>query len=84
MHARVDEVRAKVTGTATDAKDKVADAASSAKDGAAEATPSSVASGAQSAAHSAAETAKARPIPTTAIAAFAAGLVVGRIVWSRR
>ena len=70
---RLDDARAKVTGTAGVAKDKAADA-----------TPQSVSTGAQQAAGSAVEAAKARPIPTVLIAGFAAGVVVGWIVWSRR
>jgi ElaB/YqjD/DUF883 family membrane-anchored ribosome-binding protein len=70
---KVEETKAKVTGTVDDAKEKASDA-----------TPESVASGAQQAAGTATTKAKENPIPTSLIAGFAAGVVVGWIVWSRR
>jgi ABC-type transporter Mla subunit MlaD len=70
---KVDEAKAKVTGTADTAKQKVGDA-----------TPASVAGGAQHAAGAAATTAKANPIPVTLVAGFAAGVLIGWFVASRR
>jgi uncharacterized protein YjbJ (UPF0337 family) len=83
-HDRIDETKARITGKVDEAKAKVSSTAGAAKDKASDATPESVASGAQQAAESAVDAAKARPIPTTLVAGFAAGLLVGWIVWSRR
>ena len=63
-----------MTGTVGDAR----------RQKAAEATPESVATGAQQAAGTATTKAKENPIPPSLVAGFAAGVVVGWIVWSRR
>ncbi len=81
---KVEETKAKLTAKVDDAKAKVTGTAGAAKEKAAEATPESVAAGAQQAAGTATTKAKDNPIPTSLIAGFAAGLVVGWIVWSRR
>ncbi|HEY6760598.1 MAG TPA: DUF3618 domain-containing protein [Baekduia sp.] len=83
-HDKVEETKARITGKVDEARAKVTGTADTAKAKAADATPQSVASGAQSAAESVAGAAQARPIPTTLIASFAAGVVVGWIIWSRR
>ena len=83
-HEKVEETKARITGKVDEAKAKVIGTASAAKDKAADATPQSVASGAQNAAGSAASTAKENPFPAMLVAGFAAGLLVGWIVASRR
>jgi ElaB/YqjD/DUF883 family membrane-anchored ribosome-binding protein len=72
-HDKVEETKARITGKVDEARAKAADA-----------TPQSVASGAQSAAGSVAGAARERPIPATLIASFAAGVLVGWVIWSRR
>jgi ElaB/YqjD/DUF883 family membrane-anchored ribosome-binding protein len=62
---KLDTAKAKVSGTAHTAKDKTSDHAAS------------VAQGAQHAAGTAQARAKANPIPTAAVAGFAAGLLIG-------
>jgi F0F1-type ATP synthase membrane subunit b/b' len=81
---KVDETKARVTEKVEEARSKVTATASTAKAKAADATPESVATGAQSAAGSVADAAKARPLPTTLIVSFGAGVLVGWIIWSRR
>jgi ElaB/YqjD/DUF883 family membrane-anchored ribosome-binding protein len=81
---KLDETKAKVTSTIDDARAKVTGTAGTAKEKASDATPESVSSSAQQAAGSAVDAAKARPIPTVLIAGFAAGVLVGWVVWSRR
>jgi ElaB/YqjD/DUF883 family membrane-anchored ribosome-binding protein len=83
-HEKVEETKARITGKVDDAKSKVTGTAGAAKEKAADATPASVASGAQQAAGSAASTAKENPIPVTLIAGFAAGVLIGWLVASRR
>ncbi len=84
ISGKVEETKAKVTGNVDDAKAKVAGTAGAAKEKASDATPESVATGAQQAAGTATTKAKENPIPVSLIAGFAAGIVVGWIVWSRR
>jgi ElaB/YqjD/DUF883 family membrane-anchored ribosome-binding protein len=81
---KVDETKAKVTGKVDETKAKVTDTAGTAKEKASDATPQSVASKAQQAADSVAVTARENPIPTTLIAGFAGGLLIGWFVASRR
>jgi ElaB/YqjD/DUF883 family membrane-anchored ribosome-binding protein len=83
-HEKVEETRARITGKVDEAKAKVTGTAGVAKEKAADATPSSVAAGAQQAAGSVAETAKSNPIPATLVAGFAAGVLIGWFVASRR
>lgn len=81
---KVEETRAKVTGTVDDARTKMAAGAGAAREKAGDATPETVATGGRQAADTATTKAKENPIPTALIAGFAAGVVVGWIVWSRR
>jgi ElaB/YqjD/DUF883 family membrane-anchored ribosome-binding protein len=83
-HEKVEETKARITHKVDEAKEKVTGTASAAKEKASDATPESVASTAQQAAGTATTKAKQNPIPTSLIAGFAAGIVVGWIVWSRR
>jgi lysozyme family protein len=83
-HEKVEETKARFTHKVDDAKAKVTGTADTAKQKAADATPESVASGAQQAAGTATTKAKQNPIPVSLVAGFAAGVVVGWIVWSRR
>jgi ElaB/YqjD/DUF883 family membrane-anchored ribosome-binding protein len=83
-HEKVDETKARISGKVEDAKARVTGTAEAAKDKASDATPASVASGAQQAAGSAASTARENPLPATLIAGFAAGILVGWFVASRR
>ena len=83
-HEKVEETKARITGKVEETKAKVAGTATAAKEKAADATPESVATGAQQAAGTATVKAKENPIPVTLVAGFAAGVLVGWIVWSRR
>ncbi|WP_445148861.1 DUF3618 domain-containing protein [Baekduia sp. Peel2402] len=83
-HEKVEETKARFTHKVDDAKAKVTGTADAAKQKASDATPESVATGAQQAAGTATTKAKQNPIPVSLIGGFAAGVVVGWIVWSRR
>jgi ElaB/YqjD/DUF883 family membrane-anchored ribosome-binding protein len=83
-HEKVEETKARITTKVDEAKEKVTGTASAAKEKASDATPESVAASAQQAAGSASTKARQNPIPASLIAGFAAGVVVGWIVWSRR
>jgi ElaB/YqjD/DUF883 family membrane-anchored ribosome-binding protein len=83
-HEKVEETKARITHKVDDAKAKVTGSASAAREKASDATPESVATGAQQAAGTATTKAKENPVPASLIAGFAAGVVVGWIIWSRR
>jgi ElaB/YqjD/DUF883 family membrane-anchored ribosome-binding protein len=83
-HEKVEETKTRITGKVDEAKARVTGGATAAKDTVSEATPASVASGAQNAASSATTTAKENPIPSTLAAGFAAGVLFGWLVASRR
>jgi ElaB/YqjD/DUF883 family membrane-anchored ribosome-binding protein len=83
-HEKVEETKARITDKVEETKAKVTGTASAAKEKASDATPESVATGAQQAAGTATTKAKENPIPASLIVGFAAGVVVGWIVWSRR
>jgi len=83
-HEKVEETKARFTHKVDDAKAKVTGTADAARQKASDATPESVATGAQQAAGTATTKAKQNPIPVSLVAGFAAGVVVGWIVWSRR
>ena len=83
-HEKLDETKARLTGKVDTAKAKVTGSAGEAKDKASEATPSSVADGVQSFAGTAQAKANDNPIPVALIAGFAAGVLIGWIVASRR
>ena len=83
-HEKLDETKAKVSHKIDDARARVTGTAGAAKEKATDATPQSVASGAQQAAGSVADTARSNPVPTTLIAGFVAGVLIGWFVASRR
>jgi ElaB/YqjD/DUF883 family membrane-anchored ribosome-binding protein len=83
-HEKLDETKAKVTHKLDDARAKLTGAAGAAKDRAGNGTPSSVVEGAQHAASSAVQTARSNPLPVTLVAGFAAGVLIGWLVASRR
>lgn len=76
-HEKLDQTKARFAHRVEDAKAKVTGTAGAAKGKAAEATPASVATGAQHAAETAQAKARANPVPSAALAGFAAGLLVG-------
>ncbi|MBI5105456.1 MAG: DUF3618 domain-containing protein [Solirubrobacterales bacterium] len=83
-HDKVEETKARITGKVDEAKSKVAGTAGTAKEKVADATPASVASGAQSAAGTAQVRARENPIPVAVVAGFAAGVLLGWLIASRR
>jgi ElaB/YqjD/DUF883 family membrane-anchored ribosome-binding protein len=83
-HEKLDEAKARVNEKLDTAKAKVSGTAHSAKDKASDATPATVSDGAQSAAVTAQAKVKANPIPSAAVAGFAAGVLIGWIVAARR
>jgi ElaB/YqjD/DUF883 family membrane-anchored ribosome-binding protein len=83
-HEKLDETKARITGKVDEAKAKVTGTAGAAKEKAADATPASVADSAQHAADTIAGTARSNPVPMTLAASFAAGVLIGWLVASRR
>lgn len=83
-HEKVEETKARFAHKVDDAKAKVTGTAETARQKAGDATPEAVASTAQQAAGTASAKARQNPIPMSLVAGFAAGIVVGWIVWSRR
>jgi hypothetical protein len=83
-HEKLDETKARLTGRVDGAKARIAGTAGAARDKAAGATPASVAEGAQSAAGTLAEGARSNRLGVTLVGSFAAGVLVGWLVASRR
>jgi ElaB/YqjD/DUF883 family membrane-anchored ribosome-binding protein len=83
-HEKLEETKARLSGKVDEAKAKVSGTAGAAKVKAADATPASVAGGAQTAAGTVANGARDNPIPATLVAGFAAGVLIGWLVASRR
>lgn len=83
-HEKVEETKARFSHKVEETKAKVTAGAGTAREKASDATPESVATGAQQAAGTATTKAKENPIPASLVAGFAAGIVVGWIVWRHR
>jgi ElaB/YqjD/DUF883 family membrane-anchored ribosome-binding protein len=81
---KLDETKARLTEKVDEAKSRITGTAGAAKEKAADATPASVADGAQSAAGTVAEGARSNPLPVTLIVGFAAGVLIGWLIASRR
>lgn len=76
-HEKVEETKARFSHKVEETKAKVTGTVG-------DATPESVATGGRQAAGTATTKAKENPIPVSLVAGFAAGIVVGWIVWRNR